>query len=52
MWDLNLKLKLYRIIVLSFLDGFVLIPLLSLIYRDGYAQCVFGRGHLWGKENG
>ena len=52
MWDLNLKLKLYRIIVLSFLDGFVLIPLLSLIYRDGYAKCVFGRGHLWGKENG
>ena len=56
MWDLNLKLKLYRIIVLSFLDGFVLMPLLSLIYRDGYAKCVFwswsfvGEGKWIGKK--
>ena len=28
--DLNLKLKLCRIIVLSFLEGFILVPLLSL----------------------
>ena len=36
--DLNLKLKLCRIIALSILEGFVLVPLLSLSKKKKHGQ--------------